>query len=134
MNVDALASAISAEPAVKSGSLRFWGEWFGRPYDNVHRVVRCVAEGDSLVVEFDAGERLTVRSPEGVTANRNAFCIRNATLVRWEWFYHGRPRAPENRYFCEYVRNGLRITASTNVDWYKPVQALSVDENAVEIL
>jgi hypothetical protein len=28
---------------VKRGTLRFWGEWFGRQYDNIHIVVSCDA-------------------------------------------------------------------------------------------
>jgi len=134
MKLEALATAINEQPELKSGSVRFWGEWFGKPYDNVHRVIRCSVDGSSLVVEFDDGERLTIRNPEGVTANREMFCVRNATLVRWEWFYYGRPHTPENRYFYEYVRSGSRVTGTTNVDWYNPTLAPSVEQNAVEIL
>jgi hypothetical protein len=25
-------------PHVKAGTLRFFGEWFGRPYDNMHAI------------------------------------------------------------------------------------------------
>lgn len=120
--------------AVKAGSLRFWGEWFGKPYDNYHRIVRCTAADMSLVIEFDEGELLTIRDPEGVTVSADAFSVKDATLVRWEWFYYGRPRSPGNRYFYEYVRDGSKITGSTNVDWYTPLLAPSAAENAVEIL
>jgi hypothetical protein len=134
MDLNALAAGINAQAGLKSGCLRFWGDWFGKPYDNVHTVLRCLVEGDALVVEFDGGERLTMRNPEGVTANRLTFRVRSATLIRWEWFYYGRAHMPENRYFYEYVRSGSSVTGSTNVDWYKPDLAPSVDQNAVEIL
>ena len=26
----------------KSGTLRFWGDWFGRPMDNVHTVAKVI--------------------------------------------------------------------------------------------
>jgi len=50
-------------PAVKRGTLRFWGQWFGRPSDNVHSVVGCAAAGDRLEVRFDQKERLVVTRP-----------------------------------------------------------------------
>ncbi len=134
MDVSALARSINALSAVKAGTLRFWGEWFGKPYDNYHRVVRCLAADVSLVIEFDGGEQLTIRDPEGVTVNSDVFCVKDATVVRWEWFYYGRAPSAENRYFYEYVRDGSKVTASSNVDWYAPTFSPSVAENAVEIL
>ena len=134
MNVSALASEINALSAVKAGTIRFWGEWFGKPYDNYHKVVRCSAADASLVIEFDEGELLTIRDPEGVNISADVFSVRNATLVRWEWFYYGRAQSTGKRYFYEYVRDGSQITGSTNVDWYQPVLAPSSTENAVEIL
>jgi len=134
MDLSVLAGKINALSAVKAGTLRFWGEWFGKPYDNYHKIVRCSAVEASLVIEFDEGELLTIRDPDGVTANADVFCVKNATLVRWEWFYYGRAASADNRYFYEYVRDGSKITGSTNVDWYKLVLSPLVNENAVEIL
>jgi hypothetical protein len=31
---------------LRGGTFRFWGEWFGKPYGNWHRLVRCEADGD----------------------------------------------------------------------------------------
>ena len=134
MDTSALARSINTLSAVKAGTLRFWGDWFGKPHDNFHQVVRCSAVDASLVIEFDQGEQLTIHDPEGVTVNSEVFCIKNATLVRWEWFYYGRSRSAENRYFCEYVCDGSKITTSTNIDWYTPTFSPSVAESAVEIL
>ena len=34
-----IADRISAAlPNIKAGSLRIWGEWFGKPYDNFHTI------------------------------------------------------------------------------------------------
>ena len=134
MNINAIAASINAQPDIKSGTLRFWGEWFGRPYDNIHTVARCTAIEDTLVFEFEGGERLTVHCPEGVTISQELFCIKGATRVRWEWFYYGRPHLPGNRYFYDYVKSGSKIIGSTNVDWYKHAFVPSIENNAVEIL
>lgn len=110
----------AALPSVKRGSLRFWGQWFGRPHDNIHTLVGCTAEGARLRLVFDENETLCVSDPSGVTADRETFRIAGASSLRWEWFCYGRPKTPENLYFEEYVRSSDGISATTNVDWFKP--------------
>ena len=106
---------------------------FGRPYDNVHKIIGCSAAGANLVVEFSGGERLTVTDPEGVEAGPDTFLIRKASRVRWEWFYYGRPQTPNNRYFFEYTADGSSVKAHTNVDWYTPSLSPSISAKAVEM-
>jgi hypothetical protein len=43
-----------------SGSLRFWGEWFGRPFDNYHRRVACEVTDECLQFRFKEAEVLAV--------------------------------------------------------------------------
>jgi hypothetical protein len=50
-------------PDIEPGTLRFWGEWFGRPYDNQHRLIGCDAESDLLHLRFNEGEVLSIDSP-----------------------------------------------------------------------
>lgn len=119
---------------VKSGALCFWGEWFGRPYDNYHQVVGCEAEQDLLRLHFDEGETLCVWAPRTLTLNEQTFEIMDATQVRWEWFYYGRPKLATNRYFMEFTKTETGIVASTNVDWYTPDLKPSSKRPAVEIL
>jgi hypothetical protein len=40
-------------PHVKRGILRFWGKWFGRPFDNYHWLVACDANDDCLRLRFN---------------------------------------------------------------------------------
>jgi hypothetical protein len=134
MDVSALARRINAMQNVKAGSLRFWGEWFGKPYDNQHRVVGCRSEESSLVLDFDGAETLTIDDPEGVQIGPDVFSVADATAVRWEWFYYGRSHTPQNRYFYEFVRTDSGIEASTNVDWCELTLAPSPTASAVEIL
>jgi hypothetical protein len=134
VSAQTMAAQIAAAPALKAGSLRFWGEWFRRPYDNLHRIERCTVRGSTLIIEFDDGGKLSVANPDGLKLSATAFEMREASSVRWEWYYYGRPQTPENLYFFEYIRRGSEIEATTNVDWYAPSLSPTARENAVEIL
>ena len=79
-------------PKAKRGTLPFWGEWFGRPYDNFQTLSKCDVEGECLRLIFDQGENLVICSPQGASIDEATFRIQNAARVRWEWFYYGRPR------------------------------------------
>lgn len=105
-----------ALPRVKSGTLRFWGSWFGRPHDNHHEIVGGQAEGDLLTVRFNEDEVLRIWAPRGATIDENHFRIVDANRVRWEWFYYGRPKIPSNLYFEEFTTDGAEIRVETNVD------------------
>jgi hypothetical protein len=123
-----------ALPNIKSGTLRFWGEWFGRPYDNMHTLVRCEFTHDVLTLHFNEGEVLSVWNPKALTINRWTFQIADADRVRWEWFYYSRPKTAANLYFEEFVKSPEGILATTNVDWYKPDLKPIRTAAAVEIL
>lgn len=48
---------------LKSGTLRVFGDWFGKPYDNFHIVVGATSSGDDLIVTFGDDEQLIVNAP-----------------------------------------------------------------------
>jgi hypothetical protein len=130
-----LAETIkSAMPGIKSGTLRFWGRWFGRPYDNIHTIVGCEASGECLRVSFNEGETLSVWSPRGAAIDADTFRIGDADRVRWEWYYYGRPKTPENLRHEDFQKKGSVITVSTSVDWPPPHSAPDASLPAVEIL
>jgi hypothetical protein len=115
-----IADVISRQlPDVKRGSLVVFGDIFGGRIDNVHTVrsARAVGTPQRLIIEFDDDEILEVWDPEGAIVSATDLRIDRATKVRWEWFYYGRPKTPENRYFIEHVNVGETITTTTNVDW-----------------
>lgn len=129
-----MAERIRARLAsLKVGTLRFWGEWFGRPYDNGHRIADCEGLVNELRVHFDEGELLTISSPRGLLLGAQTFRITDARQVRWEWFAYGRPRIAENRYWMQFVRGPIGIKASTNADWYTELRP-SRRQPAVEML
>jgi hypothetical protein len=134
-DAEQLADRISkALPHVKSGTLRFWGEWFGQPHDNCQTLLRCAAQEDILRLYFNEGETLSVWSPLKLTLDDSTFRISIADRVRWEWFYYGRPKVDSNLYFLDYVRYPKGVTATTNVDWYQPNLKPKGSRPAVEIL
>jgi len=81
---------------VKQGTLRVFGDWFGKPYDNWHVPVSTHADGDELVIVFHEDEELRVRDPAGWRFTSEVFCIRHASCVTWRWCSYGRPKTAEN--------------------------------------
>src|SRR5438067_427671 len=78
-------------PGVHSGTLRFWGLWFGRPHDNWHSIVRAEADSDCLVLHFNDEETLKVWHPKGWRIDAHEFVIHSASRLLWQWYYYGRP-------------------------------------------
>lgn len=120
-------------PEVKSGSLRFFGEWFGRPYDNAHQVVSAQAEHDILTIKFDEGETLTVWSPSGSKVSETEFEITYAGRVRWDWFLYGRDKTQANLRFEDFRVVKDRIQTAHNIDWYEPEFRPTLDLPAVRM-
>jgi hypothetical protein len=131
------AEAINgALGAIMQGSLAVFGDIFGGRIDNIHIITGAHAEPDGrLLVHFNEGETLTVWDPEGVRVAPDEFRISSATRVRWEWFWYGRDKTPENRYFIEHVvRAGLVEASSDDPRHGASAFAPSLDRNAVELL
>lgn len=123
-----------ALPNVKSGSLRFWGVWFGRPYDAWHQIVKCTNSDNVLHLEFNEREILSIWSPIDIAIGERVFNVSDASRVRWEWYSYGGPKTPENRYFEDFVKCSHGIEWTTNIDWYKPEFHPVASAPAVEIL
>jgi hypothetical protein len=132
------------------GTLRFWGQWFGKPYDNWHRLVHYEAQGDLLQLHFNENETLSIWaprkaafkerphpmepgswSPSGRVVKEHVFRIADANRVRWEWFYYGRPQTVANRHFIEFARTGSGIETASDTE-----RALRADpkQPAVELI
>lgn len=111
-----IAQFIQALPQCqKAGTLRIWGQWFGRPMDNVHNCVSCRVEEDLVVLTFDEGEELRIWNPtDAYVEGQATLTFPNAKRVRWDWYYYGRPKTPENRMFIEYVVEAGVIQSSSN--------------------
>jgi hypothetical protein len=123
-----------AIPSIKRGTLRFLGEWFGRPYDNWHQITGAEAENGVLRLLFDQGESLSVWAPSGLKLDPQTFRIADAEHVRWEGYSYGRAKTAENLYFMDFVKTAGAVVATTNVDWYVPELKPGLNFPAVEIL
>ena len=136
MDAERLVDAVNAAlPDIKRGSLVVFGDIFGGRIDNIHRVVAAELAADrSAIVRFDEEEKLRVWGPEGVRVSRDEFRIEHATCVRWEWFYYGRARTPDNLHHSEHRVVDGRIEVSTSVDWYTPSFAPDLRRPAVELV
>jgi hypothetical protein len=70
---------LGALPDLKGGTLRIWGDWFGRAHDNRHRVTGATVHGESVTIGFDQGETLTVWGPAGREIDAARFRILQPT-------------------------------------------------------
>jgi hypothetical protein len=116
-----------------SGSLCVFGDWFGRPMDNSHRVTAHESQDGYVRLTFNEGETLEVWGARGLRREGNGLIIQNAIRVRWEWYYYGRPKLPENRFFIEHRVVEGKIEATANTTWYEPRFNSSLREPAVTI-
>lgn len=92
-------------PVVKKGSFRFWGDWFGRPLDNLHKPMSCQLDKDKMTVLFEDGEKLTVLNPVEVVSDDGEFSVKDAAKIIWEWYPYGELMSEENKRHIEYVRS-----------------------------
>lgn len=96
------------------GSLRFWGEWFGKPYDNFHRPVSAELNGNVLTIRFKDGEKCTVFDPSEIVNEPNDFHIARASKIVWEWYCYGEEHTPESLCRREYESSGLNASAENH--------------------
>lgn len=97
----------------KSGTLRFWGDWFGRPHDNVHTVVWHELSENRCILRFDGGEVCTVIDPVGILSTPAEFHIADAAEIRWEWHLYGEPQTERSRQAIRYRRTDGGVVVKT---------------------
>jgi hypothetical protein len=128
MNSDDLCNAIYRQlGGLRSGTLSFWGDWFGRPHENVHRIVGADSLDSATVIYFDHAESLIIDSPRGWSLNHGKFIVRQAERVRFNWFYYGRVPGPETLKFVEYRWNSGDPTFTSD---FQPTPVPKVDGRA----
>lgn len=121
--------------SVKQGTLRMFGDWFGRPWDNVHIVRTVRADEHHLIVGFDEDEELVISDPASWSFDAETFRVIEASRVTWRWYYHGRSRQPANRFTIEHwVDESGVLRARSDAGWYTPDFRSSLSEPAAELL
>lgn len=81
----------------EGGSLCFYGDWFGRPGDNYHRVRGYSLQDNVLEIVFDQWERLIVFEPVGIVNTENEFVIQQAKKIKWSWYPYGSSEKEMNK-------------------------------------
>jgi len=124
--------------SLKKGSLRFWGDWFGRPMDNYHIIVyvQFVESDNTLILKFNEGESLIVLDPVNIKFNSSEFYIRSASKIRWEWFSYGQPRNIQNLYYREYVkqdRSIIVVSGKGELEYLGKKTIAAVGQHAIEV-
>ena len=111
----------SQQLQVKGGALCFWGHWFGRPYDNFHRITSVGFDITTsiLTIRFSEQEILTVSNPVDIKEYKHSLEIRMADKVHWQWFYYGKAHESQNLFYYNIERSDNAIKGFTNADWYK---------------
>lgn len=102
----------------KSGALRFWGNGFIRPADNVHCVTDVAYDEKErlLAFSFNEGEKLSVWAPRKIKIDDQTFVIQDAKKVRWEWYEYGKPKEAENFRYQLYEKKSGALQTETNFD------------------
>lgn len=90
--VDKLQIAVKSVPidiVTERGSLFFFGESFGRPYDNIHKIKSVHYDGELLVICFDQWEELFVYNPKDIESTEKELRIGGASKVKWSYIPYG---------------------------------------------
>lgn len=73
-------------------SLELPSGWFGRPYDNMHRLTWLVARDDKVIVELDGQLHLIVSDAE-ITANTDEVLELVGSQIVFDWREYGSSRS-----------------------------------------
>lgn len=121
---------MALEQKVRSGSLRTFWCWFGRPMDNYHVSKSASFDGEVLKIIFENGEMLEVWNPSGIAVDGIVLKIPKAKKVKWSWYLHGKPQNAQSLMYYEYEISGNNVISKTNSPW--PEKG-STSEMAVEL-
>jgi hypothetical protein len=75
--------------AVRLASLELPSGWFGRPYDNLHRLTWLAHRGDKVIMELDDRLHLIITGPAEVDANADELRIVGFARATFDWQEYG---------------------------------------------
>ena len=74
---------------VGGASLKLPSGWFGRPYDNFHRLTGARVLGNALLLELDDRQELSVSAPQSVHVEPRSLSIVGSEMIEWRWLEYG---------------------------------------------
>ncbi|WP_458947470.1 hypothetical protein [Oceanobacillus sp. CAU 1775] len=96
MDPKKLTNLINSLEEKPGGTIRIFGEWFGRPYDNYHKILECIYKDEILDIKFDTSETIRVWNPNHIMFKNNELIIEDSTYVEFLRFDYGKPKSKEN--------------------------------------
>ncbi|HEX8549724.1 MAG TPA: hypothetical protein VF691_22380 [Cytophagaceae bacterium] len=105
---------------LKSGSLCFFGVWFGKPLENYHTIkeINYLEIEDCIAITFDEGEILSIWNPRGLICDKDQFKIEKASWMRWVWYPYGSKKTPDNLMFAEFFFENGKIKGRSNANCF----------------
>lgn len=108
MDAKKLTKIINSLEEKPGGTIRIFGEWFGRPYDNYHKILECIYKDEILDLKFDTGETISVWNPNHIMFNNNELIIKDSTYVEFLRYDYGKPKSKENVIRDRYINGEVR--------------------------
>ncbi|MEQ9660964.1 MAG: hypothetical protein RLN87_00250 [Parasphingopyxis sp.] len=124
---------LESRHSLKSGSLCFWGHWFGRPMDNWHTIVNAELLEDVLILYFNNAETLAVYNPSRCSLDGGRLVIGDAASIEFRWFYYGKKPDAESLQMMKIWKDGAKLRPETDFLPHLPKQDLDPNKPAVEL-
>jgi len=102
MDANEFSKIINFLKEKPGGTLRFYGEWLGRPYDNYHKILECNFNEGILIIKFYDGELIKIWNPNNIVFNDNELIINESTSVEFIRYYYGKPKTDVNSIINRY--------------------------------
>lgn len=102
------------EIVTKEGMMRLYEEWFGRPYDNFHKINHATYDNDCLSVYFESKEVLIIYHPIGIANQEHCFEVKQTAKVIWIYTPYGKDHAIQYGY--EYCENGTVLKTTLGIE------------------
>lgn len=132
MEADEFTKIINNLKEKPGGTLRFYGDWIGRPYDNYHKILECSFKDGILDITFDAGEMIKILNPSNIIFNDNKLIIKDSNCVDFLRYGYGKPQTEENLIINRYSIGELTNPSIKSRKAYKKI--IKQGYPAVELL
>ncbi len=79
---------------ISGSTLRFWGNWFGKPMDNYHEIkmVEFKNETKELALILGEMEKVRIWNPSNVQISQKELRIEKADKILFEWYHYGKDK------------------------------------------